>query len=397
MSTGYRFRAARPDGTIVSGFLEAPGPGPVCSALHERGLHPIAVSEADSIDDRRPAASRDELAAFFRCLASLSSAGVPLERALASAEQLVRGGLAETARQAGGKLREGKGLADALASGRGVVPAVVLGILRGGERGSRLDAALEAAATHLEQEAELLGRIRQALAYPMVIGAAGLVSIVVITTIVVPRFAVILSDLGQELPLATRWLLGAASFTQRYGVWIIAVMMLTALSLREAIRRPEGRKRLHRSLLALPIIGPLRHLLASARLMRSMGGMLQSGMPLLPALDGARDTGGDLALAEHLDRARDLISQGQPIARAFAAEQVLPPLLQPLLAVGEESGRLGPMMLRAGDIAALEGERALRTLVGLLEPALVVFFGGAVAFVAAALLQAVYSLRPVGP
>jgi len=397
MTSSYRYRAARTDGAIVSGYLESPGAPQVCDALRERGLHPLAVTAASPDEDRRPVASRDELAAFFRCVASLTGAGVPVERALASAERLVRGALADTAREARNRLREGHGLAEALAVGRGVVPPVVLGIIRGGERGSQLDAALEAAAVHLEQEAELLGRIRQALAYPIVLGAAGLVSVVVITLIVVPRFAAILADLGQELPLATRWLLSAASLAERYGIWLLAAAVLAALAARELLRRPSGRAQWHAWLLRLPVVGKLRHLLASARLMRAMGGMLEAGMSLLPSLEGARAATGDQALGQRLERARDLISQGRPVTAAFEQQRVLPPMLLPLLAVGEESGRLGPMMLRAGQLAAREGERSLRTVVALLEPGLVVFFGGIVAFVAAALLQAVYSLRPAGP
>lgn len=397
MTSSYRYRAATADGSIVSGLLESPGASQACAALRERGLHPLALTETGPAEGQRSAANREELAAFFRCLASLSGAGVPLERAVGSAERLVRGALADTAREARGRLREGHGLADALAAGRGVVPSVVLGIIRAGERGSQLDGALEAAALHLEQEAALVGRVKQALAYPLVIGAAGLVSIVVIATVVVPRFAALLSDLGQELPLATRWLLSAASLTERYGIWILAALLLAAFAARDRLRKPANRKRLHAWLLALPIIGRLRHLLASARLMRALGGMLQAGMPLLPALDGAREATDDRALSDRLERARTLVSQGNPLTTAFEQQRVLPPLLLPLVAVGEESGRLGPMMLRAGEIAAREGERTLRTVVGLLEPALVVFFGGVVAFVAAALLQAVYSLRPVAP
>jgi type II secretory pathway component PulF len=397
MSSAYRYRAARADGGIVSGYLEAASPAQASTTLREDGLHLLVLTEAEPGSGRRPAAPREELAAFFRCLASLVAAGVPIERALAAAERLVRGSLAETAGAAQRLLREGRSLAESLEAGRGVVPGVVLGILKGGERGSQLEAALESAAQHLEYEAELAGRLKQALAYPIVIATAGTISVIVIATIVVPRFAAILSDLGQELPLATRWLLAASSFVAHQGIWLAASAAAVVIGVRDWWRRPSGQRRMQHWLLTLPVVGRLRHLLAGARLLRAVGGMLQAGMPLLSALDSASDAGGDLALADRLRRARQRVAQGEPLTGAFEREAVLPPLLLPLLSVGEGSGRLAPMMLRAADVAAREGARALRTLIGLLEPGLVVFFGGLVAFVAAALLQAVYSLRPGGP
>jgi type II secretory pathway component PulF len=124
--------------------------------------------------------------------------------------------------------------------------------------------------------------------------------------------------------------------------------------------------------------------------------MLRAGMPLLPALDAAREAAGDAALAARTGRARERVAGGEPLARALERERVLTPMALQLVAVGESSGRQADMCTRAGDLAAGEAERALRTVVTLLEPALVVFFGGVVAFVAAALLQAVYSIRPGG-
>jgi type II secretory pathway component PulF len=118
-------------------------------------------------------------------------------------------------------------------------------------------------------------------------------------------------------------------------------------------------------------------------------------MPLLGALDAAREAAGDLAVAARIGRARERVAQGRPLAESLEREQACSQQGLQLVAVGESSGRLGEMAKRAGDLAAQDAERGLRTLVGLLEPALIVAFGGLVAFVAAALLQAVYAVRPM--
>ena len=122
--------------------------------------------------------------------------------------------------------------------------------------------------------------------------------------------------------------------------------------------------------------------------------MLLAGVPLLGALDAGREAAGDVVIAARLSEARRRVASGEPLTVTLAAERAMSESALQLLAVGESSGRLGEMALRAGDLAASEAEGRLRTLVGLLEPGLVVLFGGMVAFVAAALLQAVYAVRP---
>ena len=269
-------------------------------------------------------------------------------------------------------------------------------MIRAGESGSQLGAALEQVARHLEQEAELVARVRQALAYPLLLAVAGTASVLVIGTVIVPRFAELLGDFGQALPVATRLLLATSALLARF--WPAAVALAAALiwAVHEWLSRPTGRRTLDETLLGLPLLGRLRQALATARVARALGGMLRAGMPLLPALDAAREAAGDYAVAARLQRARERVAAGAALTAALEREGALLPAALQLVAVGEASGRLGDMALRAGDLAAQDAERGLKTLVTLVEPALIVLFGGLVAFVAAALLQAVYSLRPVG-
>jgi type II secretory pathway component PulF len=390
--SAYRYRAARADGAIVAGALDAASLSEATATLTDRGLFPVELTVAEA--ERQAAASRRDLSIVFRGIAALVAAGVPLERALAASEPLASGLLRETLSAARARLREGASLANALSVGRGVVPALVLGMIRAGERGSQLGTALDQVAIHLEQEADLIARVQQALTYPVLLAVAGTASVLVITTVVVPRFAAILADLGQELPLATQVLLGVSGFLARFWIPLVAIAAGVIWGFVEWLRRPTGRKQVEEVLLKLPFIGPVRKALATARVMRALGGMLRSGMPLVPALDAAREAAGDLAIGERLERVRERVLQGAALASALEREAAVSPSALQLVMVGESSGRVGEMALGAGNLAAQEAERGLRTLVTALEPALVIAFGGLVAFTAAALLQAVYSLRP---
>lgn len=396
MTIAYRYEAARDDGAIVRGTVDADSSGSAGAVLAERGLYPISLAQVRVEAERRPAASRRDLAVVFRGIAALVAAGVPLEKALAATEPLARGGLREALGAARTRLREGHSLAQALADCRGVVPGVVIGMVRAGERGSQLGRALEQVANHLEQEADLVSRVRQALAYPLLLAVAGTVSVIVIATTVIPRFAELLGDLRQQLPVATRVLLAGSDVLTRFWPALLVCVVSGAVCVIAYLRRPEGRRRAEEMLLWLPVIGGVRRALATARVTRSLGGMLLAGMPLLSALDAAGEAAGDTAISRRLGRARERVAEGARLTASLEHEGALAPTALQLVAVGESSGRLGEMTLRAGDLAAQEAERGLKTMVTLLEPALILAFGGLVAFVAVALLQAVYSVRPGG-
>jgi general secretion pathway protein F len=390
----FRYRAARADGGIVDGIVEGTSVTQVSSEISDRGLFPLSVAAFREHETPRRSAGRRDLAIVFQSIASLVSAGVPLERAVASSEALAQGALRGALAHARARLQQGERLAQALGAAQGVVPGVVLGMLRAGERGSQLPVALEQVARHLEQEAELVARIRQALAYPLVLAVVGVASIVVIGTVIVPRFAELLGDLGQDLPPATRILLvGSRLVTYYWFLLIPALAGVVTLGV-GALRRPVSRRRIEDSLLRAPLIGPVRLALATSRVARALAGTLAAGMPLLPALDAARQAAGDLAVAARLERARERVTQGAPLTASLEREGALSTSALQLVQVGESSGRLADMARRAGDLAAQEAERRLKALVTLVEPLLIVAFGGLVAFVAAALLQAVYSIRP---
>lgn len=257
-----------------------------------------------------------------------------------------------------------------------------------------LAAALAQAAAQLEREAETAARIRGALAYPTLLAAVGTFSVGVIVIVVVPRFVTLLSDLDQALPLATRVLIGVSAAARRFGLPLAAAAVAAAaLFVRFTTeRRPAW----HAWLLTLPLVGAIRHAFATARACRALGALLGTGTPALAALTVAQEAAGDAGVAERLGRSRDQVSEGAPLSAALSSSRALTDTAIQLVAIGEGSGRLPGLLAKAAQIEEREAERALRTLVTFLEPALILAFAGLVAFVAAALLQAVYSLRPGG-
>ncbi len=393
--TAFRFRAAREDGEQVSGVLNAPTAAAALADLTGRGLFALAVREDGSAASRTARLPRSELADAFAGLAALLEAGVPADRALAEAEELSGRRVSPLFAEARRRVREGTSLSAALDAAGGL-PPMAIGLLRAGEAHGRIAAATRRLAEELEREAELRARVRAALAYPVFLAVVGTASVGLIVGLVVPRFAGLLSDLGQTLPPATRALIAVSRAVAAHGLLIAGVVAIGAILGARAAATGEGALALHRFLLDLPIIGPLRRRLASARACRALAGLLESGVPLLAALDLARGAAGDRAIAERLAQVREAVSQGERLGAALRRHDALAPAALRLATFGERSGRLAELVAQAARLEEAGADRALRALVGLLEPALIVGFGALVAFVAAALLQAVYSVRPAG-
>jgi type II secretory pathway component PulF len=393
--TGFRYVAARADGASVRGILEADSVLEAAAVLSHRGLYPVSV-EPTRLDSywwsRGPSARA--LATAFQCLATLVDAGVPLEQALQATERVasrqLRGALARVAT----RVREGGSLGSAFAAEGRMIPGVAIGLLRAGERGVGLAAGLTQAAAQLEREAETSARIRGALTYPMLLATVGSLSVAVIVLFVVPRFVTILGDLGQALPLATRMLITVSDVVRRFGLAVVAVLAVAAVFGARLLQK--RRVAWEAWLLSLPLIGAIRHSFATARTSRALGALLGTGTPALVALTIARDATGNAATTDRLERARNRVSEGSSLSAALSGVAALTPTAHQLVTIGEASGRLSVMLAKAADFEEREAERKLKNLVALLEPALILGFAGLVAFVAAALLQAVYSLRPGG-
>lgn len=391
--TAFRYEAARADGGTVRGRLEATS-GPAAAAiLSARGLYPVRVEAAtDALSWWPPRPSTRARAIVIESLATLVAAGLPLEKALQATEQVATGRLGEVLHRAAERVREGASLGAALGAEPGMFSGVTLGLIRAGERGVGLGAALQQAAAQLEREAESAARVRTALAYPALLAVAGTLSTAVIVLFVVPRFAAILGDLGETLPRATRMLIGVSALVRHYGLLLVAIVGGGAALIGTEI--VKHREAFHRGLLRLPVIGDLRLGLAAARVSRTLAALLETGTPALQALAIAEEAAGDQEVAARMRRARDRVAEGAGIGSALAATRALTPAVLQLLAVGEQSGRVGAVLRKAADLEESRAERTLRVLVSLLEPALIIAFAGMVAFVAAALLQAVYSVRP---
>lgn len=391
----YRYRAATAEGQVVEGVLQAGSRQTVLEALHRQRLYPVAVEEVEvgrAQGRQSRLSSRAALTLWARNTATLLGAGIPLDRTLAfTAAHLGNDSVGDALRRVRREVQGGASLAEALAAQPGVFAPIFAAIISAGEATGQLDVVFDRLADHLEEGAELRSQVQSALVYPALMATVAGFGVLVLLAFVVPRFTTILGEVGGTLPLSTRALVAASGLVIRWW-WIwLPLLIASVYAVAAALRRPDVLRRWHRSRLRWPWVGELELKYATAQFTRTLGLLLRSGLTILPALRIARSTVSNVILREGVERASASVGEGGALAPSLA--ETLPPLAVQMLAVGEESGRMDELCLRIADTYDGEVRRAMRTLVALIEPAMIIVFGGLVGFVALAMLQAIYSIN----
>jgi general secretion pathway protein F len=392
--THFSYKAAAADGRIDNGVIEALDPPHARTILLDRGLAPVSISMRRTPTATLHKPSVSELAVAFRSVSILLDAGVPLDRALMMTLPISASRVRPALAKAQVNLAEGDQLAEALAKSPGVVPPLILAMIRSGERSSRLAQSVAQAAALLERQAEQLKRIQQALAYPIVLLIGGVVAVAVIAGVVVPRFLRLFEDLGVPTPRSLALIAWVVDWAAKAALPGLVAVIGAAVFLRYWLKSSDNRYRFHELLLQAPIIGALRRALAGVHVLRSLNGGLDSGLPITAALEVSGKACGDAAVEARLSRVREQVAEGQSIAASLSASGALPQVAVQFIAMGESSGRLAEMCGRAADVLDRETDRRISTGIRMLEPLLVVMCGGLITLIAATLLRAVYSLRP---
>jgi len=395
VTSRFRYRAATARGELVEGVLEAPSRDALLNQLRSRDLHAVSVHEIAAAGAARrggPGGRSALVARWARGFATLLEAGMPVERALRiSVDQTAGTPFGEVLDTVLRSVQEGDNLSSALARQPRWFPGVVSAMAQAGEATGTLGEVFGHVADYLEEDAELRAQVRSALIYPALMGAVAAIGVAVLLLFVVPRFAVILDDLGGTLPLSTRILMFSGSFLGRWWWLLLGVGAAVALSGRAWLQEPSNRRALHGLRLSWPVVGPLEQSFITARFSRILGLLLSNGLPLLPALRIGKDSVENLAFAEGIEQSMASVAEGRSLAGSV--RDFFPPLAAELLAVGEESGQLGTMCLRLAASYEKEVQRTVKVAVSLLEPAMIIIFGGLVGLVALAMLQAIYSVN----
>jgi general secretion pathway protein F len=404
----YSYKATDLHGKVVQGNLEASSEGEVVKNIRDMGCIPIRISTDRQVHGRLKAilnvknlnvfqgvASRDVLL-FTQDLASLLAAGLPVDRSLTILIDVAeKERFQAIIREILKSVQGGGYLSDAIKQHPRVFPAFYVNMVRAGEAGGVLESVLQRLALFLESAQELKDYIKSALIYPLFLVAVGGISIIILLTFVIPKFAVIFADLGHAIPLSTRMLLEFSDFIRSYW-WLIAVIVAAGIAwYRKFSLTKEGRYKIDQVKLRFPVLAGYLKNVEMARLARTLGTLIRSGVPILQALELVKDIIGNRVIAEAMNSIQDRVKEGDRLSQPMLEMDLFPPLAIQMITVGEETGKLDEMLLNVGRSYEKSVRNTLKRFIGFIEPAMILIMGLVVGFIVISMLMAVFSMNEI--
>lgn len=320
-----------------------------------------------------------DLSILCRQFATMVGAGLPLLKCLSILiDQTSKMNLREALEDVRREVESGSSISVAFAKRESVFPTIMVAMVRAGETGGILDEVLARLADHFENEFELKQKIKTATRYPMFVFGLAVVVIFIMMAFVMPKFTAMLDSMGVELPLPTKIMLTISQFMKDN---VLVILGLTAGSMYMVVRyikSPEGKMQFDRFLFRVPVIKGIVTKIATARLCRTLGTLVNSGVPIIQALEVSEATADNAVIMEGLSRARDSIKEGEGLAHPLMATGVFNPMVIQMISVGEETGSLDTMLQKVADFYEKEVKYVVDNLSTLIEPFLIVFLGAVI-------------------
>ena len=415
----FVWRAAQSDGQVLEGHSDADNNLVVLKQLRDRGLTPIriegtaqagawgaAVARAGAplattatrakVSSRaaRAPADRKDVQAFTTELAIMLRAGLALDNALrVLIEMAAKPAVMQLLQQVLDDVKGGVPFSRALGRHRELFGDFYINMVRSGEASGQLSEVLTRLVEHLERLRALRESVVSATIYPMILVGVAVLSVIAMLGFVVPQFEKLFTDMGDALPLPTRIVMIAGRGFSDYGVFIGIGIVLVVWLLMRWFRSPAGRSWWQALLLRMPLLGGLMLKYQLTLFARSLGTLLGNGVPMLSALHIASETVGNVRLRERLETIAPSVKEGGKVVQAMIATQIFEPIAINLVRVGEETGRIGTMMLELATILNREVETGIKRSLTLVEPVLILVLGVVIASIIVSILLGILSIN----
>ncbi len=401
MATTYAYKVRDKEGKVVAGTLEADSQALVANRLRQMGYVPITIDRQDGAGLKTEVkipgfggkVKLTDVAVFSRQFATMINAGLSLIRALhILEEQSENKKLAETVKTVRLDVEKGASLSQAMGRHPKVFNRLFVAMVKSGEIGGVLDMVLVQLADIIEKQVELKRKIKSAMTYPVAVFGLVLLIVTAMLLFVVPTFQVLYEDLGGQLPLPTRLLIGISTILKKFTPFIVVFDVLAVVAFRKWIQSDKGRAKWDRVKLKVPVFGKLVHKTAITRFARTLAVLMRSGVPILEALEITSETVNNTVVAAAVKDVQTAVKQGESIAGPLSRHTIFPPMVVQMLAVGEETGNVDEMLEKVADFYDAEIEAIVDALTSLLEPLLIVVMGGAVGGMVVALYMPMFQI-----
>ncbi len=404
--TVYFYQATDKTGKYIEGSVDAPDPKLAVRKIRNLNYLPIKVSEKKTSGSLNlnlklsdfsflPKVSSKALLAATQQLATLVSSGLTLDKSLAISVKISEGdAIKNTLSDIRSKVQGGSTLADALAQYPAIFSKLYINMVRAGEAGGVLGAILLRLSDFLEKNQEFKNTVRSASVYPFFLLLVGLAAVVIIFTVVLPKFADIFEELGQ-LPLPTVILLGISEFLQSYWWAIIAGIVGLIIAFNLFLKNEKGKLKWDAMTLKLPLVGSLIQKIETARFSLTLSTLLKSGVPILNALLIVRSILGNSVMAKSLENLHQGLKGGKGISGPLQKAGIFPAMAIHMITVGEETGNLDQMLEKVSQTYEKEVELAVKGLISMIEPLMILIMAMVIGFIVIAILMAVFSINDI--
>jgi type IV pilus assembly protein PilC len=380
MATTYMWKGRSPNGEILSGEYVTESKDELVNYLRKRKIIITSVREqSKSLNIRLPGTNRvgvKDLGVFTRQFATMINAGLPMVQCLdilsqQSEKEFLKTSISKVMTDVEG----GATLGEAMQQHPKVFSQLYVNMVEAGEAGGILDLILNRLATYLEKADALQRKIKSALTYPTVVCLVAIGATVFMLMFIIPTFAKMFQDFGGELPLPTKIVMGMSDFLRNQWYLLAAGIVALIVGLRRYYKTTDGRRRIDRFLLSIPVLGTVVRKGAVARFTRTLGTLISSGVPILNGLDITARTAGNKVIEEAVLATRESISQGNTIAEPLKAASVFPPMVTQMISVGEQTGALDEMLEKIATFYDDEVDTAVDSLTSIIEPVMIVVMG----------------------
>jgi type IV pilus assembly protein PilC len=392
----FAYVAAGPNGSVLKGVQEADTLTTARLALLSRDLDVTKIGEkrgALQLELTKTRIKSSELMHLSRQLAAFIRAGVPILDAIQIlTDESASRGVQRVMGAIGEDLRAGATLSDAFERHPQDFPDFYRGILRSAELTGRLDTVLDQLSIYIERDLEARRKIKGAITYPAIIIVMSVLTVIVLATFVLPKFQVFFESLDAELPLPTRMLMATTSFIGHMWWVLLGSAVLAVVLPVVGVRFEAGRLLWHKILLRLPVLGETVRYAIVERYCRILSSMVSAGVPLNEAMTVARESVKNRVFDRGLRQAYDEMLQGGGLAKPLQATRLFPSTASQMIRVGEETGSLDAQLEVAAEYFERELDYKIKAVTALIEPAVLLFSGAIVGFVAIALVSAMYGI-----
>ncbi len=397
----YEYRAVAPSGDVVQGSMEAINSDAVVAKLQAEGNLPLSTKEAgkggfslSSLRLGRQGMSAAEVGQFTEQMATLVGAGLPLDRSLTVLADLAENDkVRKVVTALRDKVRGGETFSKSLESHQHSFNKLYINMVRAGEIGGTLDITLDRLSDYLASSKDLKDSVVSALIYPILLVVLAIASLILLLVYVIPQFTPIFEELGGELPLLTRIVLGVGGVLQSFWWLIAAVVFFVVYAFRSMLADTEKRRGWDGWLLKRRWVGDLVSKLETARLSRTLGTLLTNGVPLLSALGIARNVLSNTVMQADLSEARKQVQSGGSLARNLAASGHFPKFALQMISVGEETGQLDTMLGKVANAYDREVRTTIDRLMALFVPLLTLLLAGMIGLIVMSVLVAILGIN----